>query len=52
MTIRDWNDLPDSLITSDEMSNDCVSKFTSLVRAQGKAHVAIFSFWRFTSKLL
>ena len=27
-TIRDWNDLPDSLISSTEMSDDCVSKFT------------------------
>ena len=44
-TIRDWNELPDSLISSAEMSDecaskfaemsdDCVSKFTSLVRAQ------------------
>ena len=24
-TIRDWNDLPDSLISSAEMSDDCVS---------------------------
>ena len=29
-TIRDWNDLAESLITSAEMSDDCVSKFTSL----------------------
>ena len=33
-TIRDWNELPDSLISSAEMSDDCVSKFTSLVRAR------------------
>ena len=33
-TIRDWNDLPDSLISSAEMSSDCVSKFASLVRAR------------------
>ena len=33
-TIRDWNDLPDSLISSAEMSDDCVSKFASLVRAR------------------
>ena len=33
-TIRDWNNLPDSLISSAEMPGDCVSKFTSLVRAQ------------------
>ena len=34
ITIRDWNDLPDSLISSAELSEDCVSKFTSLVRAR------------------
>ena len=33
-TIRDWNDLPDSLISSAEMSDDCMSKFASLVRAR------------------
>ena len=33
-TIRDWNELPDSLISSAEMSDDCVSKFTSVVRAR------------------
>ena len=33
-TIRDWNELPDSLISSAEMSDDCVSKFTSLMRAR------------------
>ena len=33
-TIRDWNVLPDSLISSAELSNDCVSKFTSIVRAR------------------
>ena len=32
-TIRDWNDLPDSL-SSAEMSDDCVSKFASLVRSR------------------
>ena len=32
-TIRDSNDLSDSLISSAEMSVDCVSKYTSLVRA-------------------
>ena len=31
--IRDWNDLPESLISSSEMSDDSVPKFTSLVRA-------------------
>ena len=30
-TIRDWNDLPDSLFSTAEMSDDCVSKFASLV---------------------
>ena len=34
-TIRDWNDLPESLISSSELSDDSVSKFTSLVRARG-----------------
>ena len=33
-TSRDWNDLPDSPISSAEVSNDCVPKFTSLVRAR------------------
>ena len=33
-TIRDWHVLPNSLITSAELSDDCVSKFTSLVRAR------------------
>ena len=33
-TIRDLNTLPDSLISSAELSDDCVSKFTSLVRAR------------------
>ena len=33
-TFRDWNELPDSLISSAELSDDCVSKFTSLVRAR------------------
>ena len=36
-TIRDWNELPDSLISSAELSDDCVSKFTSLVRARDKS---------------
>ena len=34
-TIRDWNDLPESLISSSELSDDSVSKFNSLVRARG-----------------
>ena len=33
-TIKDWNDLPESLISSSELSDDSVSKFTSLVRAR------------------
>ena len=33
-TIRDWNVLPDSLISSAELSDDCVSKISSLVRAK------------------
>ena len=32
--IMDWNDLPDSLISSAEMSDGCVSKLASLVRAR------------------
>ena len=33
-TIRDWNVLPDSLISSAETAEDRVAKFTSLVRAR------------------
>ena len=33
-TIRVWNALPDSLISSAENSEDFVAKFTSLVRAR------------------
>ena len=33
-TTRDWNNLPDSLVSSAEMLDDCVSKFASLVRAR------------------
>ena len=33
-TIRDWNALPDSLISPAEGAEDCVAKFTSLVRAR------------------
>ena len=32
--IRDWNALPDSLISSAEDAEDCVAKITSLVRAR------------------
>ena len=33
-TIRDWNALPHTLISSAEDAEDCVAKFTSLVRAR------------------
>ena len=33
-TIRDLNALPDSLFSSAEDAEDCVAKFTSLVRAR------------------
>ena len=33
-TIRDWNALSDSLISSADDAEDCVAKFTSLVRAR------------------
>ena len=33
-TVRDWNVLPDSLISSAEVAEDCVTKFTSLVKAR------------------
>ena len=33
-TIRDWNSLPDSLISSAEGAKDGVAKFISLVRAR------------------
>ena len=33
-TIRDWNDLPDSLVSSAEMSDDYMSKFASFVRSR------------------
>ena len=32
--IRDWNALPDSLISYAEDGEDCVAKVTSLVRAR------------------
>ena len=34
LSARDWNVLTDSLISSAELSDDCVSSFTSLVRAR------------------
>ena len=33
-TIRVWNDLPESLISSSELSDDSVSKFISPVRSR------------------
>ena len=33
-TIRNWNALPDSLISSTQNAENCVTKFTSLVRAR------------------
>ena len=33
-TITDWNALPDSLISTAEVAEDCVAKFTSLMRAR------------------
>ena len=33
-TVRNWNALPDFLISSAEDAEDCVAKFTSLVRAR------------------
>ena len=55
-TIWDWNGLLESLISSSELSDDSVSKFTSLVRARYlfppvTAPGEGLSIWRFTSKL-
>ena len=52
-TIRDWDDLPESLISSSELSGDSVAKFTSLVRARDQfppvtAPGEGLSIWRFT----
>ena len=33
-TIRDWNALPASTISSAECSEDCISRFTSLIRSR------------------
>ena len=33
-TIRDWNSLQESVISSVEIEDVCVAKFTSLVRAR------------------
>ena len=53
-TIRDWNDLPESLISSSDLSDDSVSTFTSLVRVRDyfppvTAPGEGWSVWRFTS---
>ena len=40
-TIRNWNALPDSLISSVEDAEDCVAKFTSLVRARDQSQVLV-----------
>ena len=32
-TIRDWNALPASTVSSAEFSEDCISRFTSLMRS-------------------
>ena len=56
-TIRDWNILPDSLISSAEDAEDSVAKFTSLVRARPGLISLItspgewLSFQHFTSNL-
>ena len=51
-TISDWNDLPDSPISSAEMSDDCVSKFASLISllAHPPSPGEVLSIWRVTSK--
>ena len=33
-TIRDWNALPASTLSSAESSEDCISRFTSLMRSR------------------
>ena len=33
-TVRDWNALPASVISSAECSEDCISRFTSLMRSR------------------
>ena len=52
-TIWDWNDLPGSMIS---FADDCVSKFTSLMRGRDLIPPVIapddeLSFWRFTHNL-
>ena len=36
-TVRDWNALPASIISSAESSEDPVARFTSLVRSRDKS---------------
>ena len=43
-TIRDWNVLPDSLISPAEDAEDCVAKFTSLVRARDNDQFLIIAY--------
>ena len=55
-TIRDWNDLPESLKSSSELSDHSVFTFTSHVRARDlfppvTAPGEGLSIWRFSSKL-
>ena len=55
-TIRDRNVVPESLISSSELPDDCVSKFISFVRARNYFPPATapgerLYFLRFTSKL-
>ena len=52
---RVWNDLPDFLVSSAEMSDDCLSNFTSLVRARDwfpswRTPGKVLSVWKVTSK--
>ena len=51
-TIRDWNNLPEPLISSSELSDDSVFKSTShfLTLAQGRVHTKIQT--GFSQKLL
>ena len=41
-TIRDWNDLPDSLISSAEMSDDCVSGRVRFVASGSGSELILF----------
>ena len=55
-TIRDWNDLPESMISSSKLPDDSVFKFTSLVRVTDSFYPVTapgegLSIWRFTNKL-